>query len=231
MNWYLSTPESYMASPSTTDESSPKRQATSAPSSAVGALDTAIWTSIIELVPVHADSADETATEAAATLQTLLSLRLVSKELAELIHPTKSTVLWQKLLLLTLDFSTTGKTWNIENYQDDHDVRRSSAISGSADPQQLAIEGRWSTMPGNMLDEDLILWDKLGIYHRPSQYGFLTKLQQDPRPELWPMTEDPSSLFYDLLQLLLLPEGDAMGAGGEGGDSLLKCLVAPSHQK
>lgn len=36
------------------------------------------------------------------------------------------------------------------------------------------------------------------------------------------------SLFRDLLQLMRMPDGDALEAVGEGGDPLVKCLLGPA---
>lgn len=234
-----------MATSEAADVRSPKRQAVKPTSSMITALDESMWTSIIEFLPVRTDSAEKTVDEAAATLQTLLNLRLLCKELAELLHPTKNVALWQKLVLLTFDFSATDQTWNIENYQDEYNLpfdrtgeeydeddeedtkKTAKAIDTATNPQRLAMEGRWDDRPPNMLDEDFVLWDKLGIYVRPSQYGFLTSLQQNPPTGRWPSNEDPHSLFHDLVHLLRLPDGNKMDAGGEGGEPLIKCLVAP----
>lgn len=177
---------------------------------------------------------NDAANEAATTLQTLLSLRLVRKELADLLHPAEGAALWQKLVLLTFDFSTSGRGWNIDTYEEDEHARdnreadAAHATDGSAaDLYLAALEDRGEEMPESMLDEDFVLWDKLGIYHRPSQYGFFTTLQQEPPTGRWPSTEDPFSLFHDLILLLRLPDGKLMETGGEGGDTMDKCIVAP----
>lgn len=221
-----------MAGPSTGAPRSSKPQT----ATAIDTLDAAIWSSIIEFLPVHSESTIAVVNEAAATLQTLLSLRLVHKELTGLLHPTEGAALWQKLVLLTFDFSTSGRRWNIETYEEDEHARDSEEdaaeatlpAEGPADPRSVAMEGRREELPDDMLDEDFVLWDKLGIRHRPSQYGFLTTLQQDPPTGLWPSMEDPFTLFHDLVLLLRLPDGKLMETGGEGGDTMDKCLVAPA---
>lgn len=76
----------------------------------------------------------------------------------------------------------------------------------------MAVQGRWANMPDNALDEGFVLWDERGIYARPSQYRFLTTLQQGPPTGQWASTEVPFSLFQDHLQLLILPTAGGMDA-------------------
>jgi hypothetical protein len=84
-------------------------------------------------------------------------------------------------------------------------------------------------MSSEYLEEDLVSWGSLGIYHRPSQYGFLTTLQQMPPEGEWPESEDPITLFGDLLRMLQLPSGERMSAsGGLGNEGIFKCLAAPA---
>jgi hypothetical protein len=98
------------------------------------------------------------------------------------------------------------------------------------DPQLVAMRGRYYRMPANYLDENLVEWTKLGISHRPGQYGFLTTLQQQPAEGKWPESEDASTLFGDLVRLLKLPHGDRMSGGGEGSDETFKFLAAPAEK-
>jgi hypothetical protein len=97
------------------------------------------------------------------------------------------------------------------------------------DPQLVAMRGRYRDMPSEYLEEDLVSWGTLGIYHRPSQYGFLTTLQQQPLKGEWPEAEDAFTLFGDLVRLFQLPPGDQMTAGGEGGEETFKYLGAPAE--
>lgn len=220
-----------MAAPPADDSPSSKPQFTPT----IVAFDAAIWSTIIEFIPVRSETTTEVCNEAAVTLQTLLSLRLVCRELSRLLHPTDGFALWQRLVLLTFDFSTTGSRWNIETYEGDEIFREEeaeeatlSSSDGSTDPRSMAMEGRGEELPEMMLDEYFVLWDKLGIYYRPSQYSFLTMMQQDSSTGLWPSVEDPFTLFHDLILLLRLPDGRLMETGGEGGDTMEKCLVAPA---
>jgi hypothetical protein len=84
-------------------------------------------------------------------------------------------------------------------------------------------------MPSEYLEEDLVSWGKLGIYHRPSQYGFLTTLQQTPPEGEWPESEDPFTFFSDLVCLLRLPHGNGMIDHGETSESMFKYLAAPAE--
>ena len=67
------------------------------------------------------------------------------------------------------------------------------------------------------------------VGNRPSQYGFLTTLQQQLPEGVWPEPEDPFALFGDLVRLLQLPPGEDMCAGGEGWGETVKYLGAPAE--
>jgi DNA-directed RNA polymerase subunit delta len=88
--------------------------------------DDAIWTSIIELMPIPKDQhlsdknkQDTAVLEVLATWRSLLHLRLVSKKLAALLHPGENAALWWRLVLQSFDFST-YQGFHFENYKDDH---------------------------------------------------------------------------------------------------------------
>jgi hypothetical protein len=229
------------------DLRSPKRQTLGTESRpgmsaahAVGALDKAIWMSIAEFMPIPKDlqvgdkkKHEAAVAEVSVTWQTLLHLRLVSKKLAALLHPVENATLWRRLVLQSFDFST-QPGYNAENYQEEHrldipDDEEAEPAKTEPNPQLIAMRGRYHDMPANYLEEDTVRWEALGIYHRPSQYGFLTMLQQRSPEGEWPESEDPFTLFGDLVRLLQLPPGEDMCAGGEGSNETDKYLGAPAE--
>jgi hypothetical protein len=211
---------------------------------AVAEMDDAIWTTIVEFLPIPRDlevSEDKqheaAVAEVATAWQTLLHLRFVSKKLAALLHPRENAALWRRLVLQSFDFST-QPGFNAENFIEEHgldipsDEENEGGETGEAseqNPQLEAMRGRYHDMPPNYLDEDIVSWEALGIYHSPSQYGFLTSLQQKPPEGKWPESEDPFTLFGDLVRLLQLPSGDAMSTCGEGSSECYKYLAAPAE--
>lgn len=83
LQYNASSPTFDTANAAASDERSAKRHAVTPASPAVIPFEAAVWTSILEFLP---DSAEQAVKESSATLQTLLTLRLVNKHLAELLH-------------------------------------------------------------------------------------------------------------------------------------------------
>jgi hypothetical protein len=119
--------------------------------------------------------------------------------------------------------------YELDNPSDEEDEGESTEEKTEENPQLIAMRGRYHNKPPNYLEEDTVSWEVLGIYHRPSQYGFLTTLQQQLPEGVWPESEDPFTLFGDPVRLLQLPPGEDVCAGGDGSDETVKYLGAPAE--
>ncbi|KAF1330376.1 hypothetical protein FI667_g5132, partial [Globisporangium splendens] len=102
-----------------------------------------------------------------------------------------------------------------------HDTSRTCSVV-------IAVLKEMAIIPEYMLVEDLRYWKHLKVYYRPSQYQFLTDIQQRKRPiESWPenslMTSSDGDQF---VYPCLLSSLDAVGSG-RGYAMLQHCGVVP----
>ncbi|TMW55251.1 hypothetical protein Poli38472_013142 [Pythium oligandrum] len=138
---------------------------------------------------------------------------------------------WQEMVLGVFDFAVDpSKAFNVEDYVQVGEY--------GEDDEVLTAIGEWQEdhpdegEPSHYLDENFSYWKKLGVFFRPSQYGFLREIQQGKlTKDDWPAHEDAFTLFCDLATLT--DKFKAMGrlhTFSDGQQQVFPCLLDARHE-
>ncbi|TMW55248.1 hypothetical protein Poli38472_013139 [Pythium oligandrum] len=140
----------------------------------------------------------------------------------------KNLAFWRYMLVERFDFTVDeGKAFNVDGGDQTYLVY-------PEDPQTLEAVAQWEKHHvedayENFLDEDLKLWTHLGVYFRPSQHGFLSRIKAgEASMEDWPDQEDPYTLFCDLELLTdkFGPSQDKLHTYGVDKPKVSPCLLS-----
>jgi hypothetical protein len=160
----------------------------------------AILDTIISYLPDNDQSNSKP--NAALVLRTIVNLCRAlprrDQSLAQYFSPANQ-VLWRTLVLRYFDFTVDPETTlNVEDYVREWERDEDDELCNATFAEWERENGE-GVAPESMLVEDLHYWKHLNVYFRPSQYQFLTDIQQGKLSmELWPTTEDAFTLFKDL---------------------------------